>query len=303
MTGKTVKLAIILAVAAAIILAIILAVSGRSEGDTGDTTQNTTAEEGTEISQNQPPEASDGQTPEGSGPLNTDINTEPETETGTETETETEEPYTTNEIDPSKPMAALTFDDGPSAATTPLILDLLEQYHISASFFLIGRNIGEDNYEVIQRMVNLGCEVNSHTWSHKDLTKLTVEEIQAEINKASDAIYAAAGIRPALVRPPYGSINDTVRSAVGVPMIRWSVDTMDWSSKDPEAILEEVQNNAFDGCIILMHDIYDTTVEASKQVIPWLLEQGYQLVTVSQLMEARGVPLEPGNDYRYAKPQ
>ncbi|MCD8376574.1 MAG: polysaccharide deacetylase family protein [Oscillospiraceae bacterium] len=205
--------------------------------------------------------------------------------------------------DPSKPMAALTFDDGPSAAATHLVLDVLEEYQVSATFFLLGRNISEDVYGDVQRMAALGCQVESHSWSHRRLTELTAEEIQEEVEKTSDAIYAAAGIRPTLLRPPFGSYNDEVKAAAGVPLFCWSVDTRDWESKDPEAILAAVQENAFDGCVILMHDIYDTTAQACQQVVPWLLEQGYQLVTVSQLMEARGVVLEAGGAvYGSAKP-
>ena len=100
-----------------------------------------------------------------------------------------------------------------------------------------------------------------------------------------------------LVRPPYGNVNDTVKAACAHPMINSSVDTLDWKTRDGDAVMEEVKNSTRDGYIILMHDLYSSTADAVKMVVPWLIEQGYQVCSVSEMFEARGVKLENGKVY------
>lgn len=177
---------------------------------------------------------------------------------------------------------ALTFDDGPHATYTPEVLDLLKSYNAKATFFLLGSRV--DFYpDIVQRIVNEGHEVGNHTWDHRDLTKLGRETIRHEINDTNEAIKKAAGVEPALFRPPYGAMNQRVMEVLDVPEISWTVDTLDWKYRDPEHILSIVKENTHDGSIILMHDIHGTSVEGLKLVLSYLEKEGYEFVTVTDL--------------------
>lgn len=198
-------------------------------------------------------------------------------------------------IDPNKPMIALTFDDGPSIYTKT-ILDVLAGNEARATFFILGTR-AESYGSVIRQAVEQGSEVASHSWIHKNLTKLSKEEIKQDLEKTAQVIYDISGVKTVMYRPPYGAINDnlkTVSKNLQLSLIMWSVDTQDWKKKDAEAVYKYVINNAKDGSIILCHDIYESTAAAMKRIIPFLIEKGYQLVTVSELLDN----LEPGQVYR-----
>ena len=192
-------------------------------------------------------------------------------------------------------MIALTFDDGPGKYTSTL-LDTLEQYGAHATFFMVGKNVPKYPDEV-KRMLEVGCELGNHSYDHAQLTKITPEEIQGQVNNTNGEIENAAGSPATLLRPPFGAVDDNVKQNVGMPMILWSVDTLDWKTKDANATIENVLTNAEDGDIILMHDIHEQSVEAAIQLIPALQEKGYKLVTVSEMAKARGVKLENGEKY------
>ena len=196
---------------------------------------------------------------------------------------EPEEPYV-RVIDPSKPMVALTFDDGPHDTWSNAILDVLEENHALATFFEVGRNV-RAHPEPVQRMAELGCEVASHSNAHKDLSKLKKKTLIKDLDTA-DAAFTDAGVEPpALVRPPYGAVNKNVKSATGRSIVTWTVDTEDWRSRDAQAVIDYVQNYGdLDGEIVLMHSIYESTADAVRVLVPWLQEQGYQLVTVTELL-------------------
>lgn len=198
-------------------------------------------------------------------------------------------------IDPSKPMVAITFDDGPYDKTTPTMLDALEDNYAKATFFCLGQN-AEYYPDVVKREYDLGMEVGTHTYQHLQLTTLDGDALESEITKALEANKAATGVEPTLMRPPYGSADDTVLKAVGkhnLVCINWSLDTEDWKTKNADATYEQVMK-ATDGDIVLLHDIHDYNVNAVKRFVPDLIEEGYQLVTVSELYEARGEKLDPG---------
>ncbi len=196
---------------------------------------------------------------------------------------EPEEPYV-RVIDPAMPMVALTFDDGPDETCSNQILDILEEHHALATFFEVGRNVAACP-EPVGRMVELGCEVGSHSNAHKDLSKLRKSSLLRDLDTADEAFVLAGASAPLLVRPPYGAVNKTVKSATGRAMVTWTVDTEDWRSRDAQKVIDYVQNyGELDGEIILMHSIYESTVEAVRVLVPWLQEQGYQLVTVTELM-------------------
>ena len=196
---------------------------------------------------------------------------------------EPEEPYV-RVIDPAKPMVALTFDDGPDASCSDQILDILEENHGLATFFEVGRNVRACPGPV-QRMASMGCEIASHSNAHKNLSKLKKATLLKDL-AAADEAFAAAGVDvPVLVRPPYGAVNKTVKTATGRAMITWTIDTEDWKSRDAQTVADYVMNYGnLDGEIILMHSIYQSTADAAAILVPWLQEQGYQLVTVTELM-------------------
>jgi len=196
---------------------------------------------------------------------------------------EPEEPYV-RVIDPAKPMLALTFDDGPHETYTGQILDILEANHAVATFFEIGCNVAKYPAAVV-RETELGCEIGSHSNVHKNLSKLKANTLLEDL-AAADAAFTAAGVpAPTLVRPPYGEVNKTVRTTTGRSLITWNIDTGDWRTKDAQTIISYVQSlENLNGAVVLMHSIYESSVQAAAALVPWLQEQGYQLVTVTELM-------------------
>lgn len=215
-------------------------------------------------------------------------------------ETQETQPETTangRTIDPTKPMVALTFDDGPSPAATNKILDTLEQYGAVATFYDVGYR-AEQYPQVVQREAALGCEVGSHSYDHKDFSKLSAQQIKQDVERTY-AAFAVSGVKPTTFRPPYGSLNDTVKQNIPMPIVTWSVDTLDWKSRNANSICNVVaQEGNLDGKVILMHGIYDSTAEAVARLVPQLLEQGYQFVTVSELIQYRHQE-EPQNGKLY----
>lgn len=205
-------------------------------------------------------------------------------------------------VDPSKPMIALTFDDGPSGATTR-ILDALEANGGRATFFMVGNRM-RSYPSVINRMVALGCEPASHTWDHSYLTKLSEGQILSNLNQVDDTLQSIAGVRTVIVRPPGGYINDASKAALakrGTPAVLWSIDTLDWKTRNAQKTIDTVLSNVKDGDIILMHDLYETSADAAVVLIPELKNRGYQLVTVSELASYRG-GMQPGHTYSRFRP-
>lgn len=210
-----------------------------------------------------------------------------------------EEPYV-RVIDPSKPMVALTFDDGPDPTYTPQILALLEEYHAVATFFEVGWNIYACPEVLVQAKLQ-GCELASHSCAHKDLSKMTQNALLNDLATA-DSIFEAAGIpAPLLVRPPYGAVNKTVKNGTEKAVITWTLDTYDWQSLNAASVIASIQQAPkLDGEIVLMHSLYGSTVEALETILPWLTEQGYQTVTVTELMAYYyGELPQPGQFYGY----
>lgn len=191
-------------------------------------------------------------------------------------------------IDPSRKMVAITFDDGPHGTNTQKILDILDNHNAKATFFMLGQNVNS-NKEIVKDVYTRGNEIGIHTWSHPQLTKLSEESIRNEVKNTSDAIYNITGYRPTLVRPPYGSFNITVKNVLkDYSLILWNIDSLDWKSRDEKQIVPLVMNDVEDGDIILLHDIHSTTVPAVEKIVNQLDEQGYQMVTASELLENKG---------------
>ncbi|MCU9533932.1 polysaccharide deacetylase family protein [Streptococcus sp. CSL10205-OR2] len=179
-------------------------------------------------------------------------------------------------------VVALTFDDGPSAKTTPQVLDILAKYNIRATFYVLGSHVA-GNEGILQRMVASGHELGNHSWDHPALTGLTSEQVKWQIQSTNDAIMKATGVSPKTVRPPYGDSNPKVAQDVGLPLVFWTVDTRDWAERNTPSILTNLKATLGSGGVILMHDIHQTSVDALPTVIDYLISQGYEFVTVSEL--------------------
>ncbi|MDR1017626.1 MAG: polysaccharide deacetylase family protein [Lachnospiraceae bacterium] len=198
-------------------------------------------------------------------------------------------------IDVNKPMIAITFDDGPGPYTEKL-LDAVEKNHAHVTFFMLGQLV--NSYpNAVKRMVSLGCETANHSYDHGDLSKMGVSGIQKEVGNTNNNIKKITGRAPTLLRPPYGAVNSTVKSTVGMPMILWDVDTLDWKTLNTAATVKAILDGAKDGNIILLHDIHPTSVEAAIKAMPILNQRGFQLVTVSELAAAKKVNLQAGHEY------
>ena len=199
-------------------------------------------------------------------------------------------------VDTDAPMIALTFDDGPNPEVTQRILDVLGENYSHATFFVVGTNA--ENYpDMLKAISTSGCEIGNHTYSHEDLTTLNGDEIDSQINKVNRAVKKATGEKTTVIRPPYGAYNDFVINQLEEPVILWDLDTEDWSSRNAKKVVDEVMANIKDGDIVLMHDIYESTAEAVEILVPKLKEQGYQIMTVSELARYRGKTLELDKAY------
>ena len=182
------------------------------------------------------------------------------------------------------PRVALTFDDGPNARYTPLLLEGLRKRNIHATFFLLGENIPE-NEELLLQMQKDGHLIGCHTWSHVQLDKISPSSANREILKTNSLIYHITGTYPTCLRPPYGAWKKDLELPVTMLPVFWDVDTLDWQSQNPENILDIVRKNVQDGSIILMHDSYDSSVRAALAITDELTEKGYDFVTADQLLD------------------
>lgn len=185
-----------------------------------------------------------------------------------------------------KKMIALTYDDGPSAYT-PIIVKELKKVGGRATFFVVGNRVNSYKKQM-KAAFRAGCEIGNHSWDHANLSKLSAAGIKSQISRTNAAVKKVTGVKPAVMRPPYGANNSRVKSTVGMPLITWNVDTLDWKTRSTSATVSHVKNHCGDGSIILMHDIHRPTAMAAKTIIPWLAKKGYQLVTVSELADCRG---------------
>ncbi len=203
-------------------------------------------------------------------------------------------------IDVNKPMVALTFDDGPYAKTSNRILDCLEKYRVPATFFEVGQNVAAYP-KVVKREAELGMEIGSHSWSHPNFRKLSTKSAKKQINKTNHALKKACGQASTVFRPPYGNSTKAIQKYANAPIILWSVDTLDWKSRNAKKVVKVIKRQKnLDGSVILMHSIYKSTAKAVEKVVPWLLDEGYQLVTVSELLQCKyGTTPKNGKVYSY----
>ncbi len=229
-------------------------------------------------------------------------------------------------VDPSKPMIALTYDDGPASDYTTKIIDQLYKYDGAATFYMLGdRAFREDQKQIIFDVINGGNEIGAHSDSHpylpsisaklspegsafiigsskKELTpkdKKVKSSLEYELNSVQNYIskITKGEYTVSTYRAPYGATDKVIQELSNSPFIYWTIDTEDWKTKDPQKIYNHVMDNVEDGDIILMHDIHKQSVDASLDLIPALKKEGYQLVTVSELFKAKGITMIPGKTY------
>ena len=200
------------------------------------------------------------------------------------------------------PCVAITFDDGPRAETTSVLLDGLAQRGVHATFFVIGTRL-ECNEDIVRRMAEEGHQVGIHSQNHKMLTELGAAGFYAEVDQLRMTLTALLGKEDFMLRPPYGMTSAAVCRWAGAPIILWAVDPEDWSDHDTARQVELILDQVEDGDIILLHDIYASSVDTALQVVDALMAQGYYFVTVEELFALRGVEPEAGRVYRSLPPK
>lgn len=221
--------------------------------------------------------------------------------TAAQTETESTVTAITYEIDPSKPLVALTFDDGPNITTTVQVLDILEKYQVPASFFLVGNNITPASEDVVKRAYDMGCEIDNHSKTHSYMNQMTQEEISAEVNYVSDKVKEITGEPTKFFRPPFIAVNSDMYEAIDMPFI-CGAGCNDWDTKvTVQQRIDNTLNQVTDGTIILIHDSAGNsqTVEALDTIIPSLIDEGYQFVTVAELFETKGIEINSDDSNLY----
>lgn len=198
-----------------------------------------------------------------------------------------------NDTEEEKKLVALTFDDGPNTTTTNEVLDILEKYGVKASFFLIGVNINDDSAKAVKRAYDMGCDIGNHSKTHSNMTELTDEEIVDEIKYVDDRIYEITGEYPKYFRPPYIAVNNKMFDLIDETFIN-GFGVTDYDDRVTAEIRHmRVMKQVKDGAIILLHDAQGNsqTVEALDLIIPDLISEGYELVTLTELFERKGVTL------------
>lgn len=188
---------------------------------------------------------------------------------------------------------ALTFDDGPHRGTTDRLLDGLLERNAKATFFLVGEEAA-GNRDLVIRMGAEGHQIGNHTWSHCHLDEVPPEAAAQEIGKTDALLQSLLGPGEYWLRPPYGLLRPGMEKEIPVPIVRWSVDPRDWESRNTEKVIRAVLDAAEPGSVVLLHDIYATSVEAALYLIDRLREKGCEFVTVKELLERSGVTPRPG---------
>ena len=202
---------------------------------------------------------------------------------------------------PAGPYVALTFDDGPKESTTTVLLDGLARRGVRATFFVIGENV-EGNELLLQRMEGEGHQIGLHTYHHKSLDQLNAAGFYAEVDSLRATLTALVGREEFMLRPPYGMMNAATQARAAAPIVLWSVDPEDWSDRDTARQVAAITEAARDGDIILLHDIYPSSVDTALQVVDTLMARGFHFVTVEELFAIRGQTPENGKVYRRLPP-
>lgn len=181
------------------------------------------------------------------------------------------------------PQIALTFDDGPHPVYTEQILDGLKERGVKATFFVLGRNI-EGNESVLERMHAEGHLIGNHTYNHIKLDSMEQDQAVEEIEKTSSKVEEITGEGTEFIRPPFGIWSSSLEYEVTMLPVLWNIDTLDWTTKNVPVTVGKVMDQADDQGIILFHDYYASSVESALRAVDLLLEQGYEFVTVDELI-------------------
>ena len=190
-----------------------------------------------------------------------------------------------NVSDEVKPVVALTFDDGPNASSTPILLDGLKERKVRATFFLIGENVEKDeNEKIVKRMYEEGHLIGNHTYTHCNLSKLETGEAKKELEQTDTVIEKITGKQPVFVRAPYGELPVDSEQDLNRIYIGWTVDPLDWMTEDTGAVVKAVVEEINPGDVILLHDCYPSSVQAAIRIVDLLQGKGYEFVTVDHLI-------------------
>ena len=211
-------------------------------------------------------------------------------------------------IDPiNDRVIALTFDDGPNPETTPIVLDALAAHNAKATFFMVGQN-AKEYPATVKQVYDAGMEIGNHSYDHSDFYQMDYDGMVEELEKTNDVIQEATGKRPIIFRAPYGNVSAESAERYGRISIYWTIDTLDWKNRDVDMNYENAVGEAYDGAVVLMHDIHPETANSVDRIASELENRGYKMVTVSQLIQvliARGQ--DPtwrlGRDAATSKPQ
>ncbi|KHD44442.1 polysaccharide deacetylase family protein [Streptococcus hongkongensis] len=182
-----------------------------------------------------------------------------------------------------KKLVALTFDDGPNPLTTPQVLSTLQRYQDKATFFMLGSKV-TGNEAIVKSIVDSGSEIGNHSWDHPDLTKIPIQDVKTQIDNTNTVIEKVIGKKPTYLRPPYGATNDRIEKTSGMRQILWTVDTRDWENHNTEKMMANIKGQLHPGGIILMHDVHQTSLQALPTILDYLKKEGYQCVTLSELL-------------------
>ena len=201
-----------------------------------------------------------------------------------------------------KKLIAFTFDDGPSETNTNYLLDNLDKYDAKVTFFVLGSRVNS-NKETIKRAYLEGNDIGSHTYNHQNLNLLSDVALIDEVKKTNEAIKEVIGTSPTLLRPPYGNLTDHGKELANMSIILWNIDPLDWKYKDKNRVANEIIEHAHDGAIILVHDIYKSSVEGALLAMEELQKQGYAFVTINEMAQLRGIKLDTTTSYFSMKKQ
>ena len=201
-----------------------------------------------------------------------------------------------------KKLIAFTFDDGPSETNTNYLLDNLDKYDAKVTFFVLGSRVNI-NKETIKRAYLEGNDIGSHTYNHRNLNLLSDVALMDEVKKTNEAIKDVIGTSPTLLRPPYGNLTDHGKELANMSIVLWNIDPLDWKYKDKNRVAQEIIEHAHDGAIVLVHDIYKSSVDGALLAMEELQKQGYAFVTINEMAQLRGIELDTTTSYFSMKKQ
>lgn len=192
--------------------------------------------------------------------------------------------YANSNIESAK-YIAFTFDDGPSFRTNDL-LDLLKVEDVKVTFFVLGSRVSEKP-DVLKRIYDEGHLIGNHTYNHLNLKRVQDDVVLKEINETNELIKSLTGYKPKYLRPPYGNLKKKMLDKTGMEVVLWDIDTLDWKYRNKERVYQNIMDNAHDGAIILLHDLYQSSIDGALMAIKELKNQGYKMVTVEEMMNLK----------------